>query len=122
MGLTDDVDSFLKEFKLKAKIFNEINFYPRSKNTDTLLQLEITARKREEIILALSIENYYRGPTKDTYPDRPAYYEFGTNVNNQEIYIKLSLGKYNKVPDCMSFHIADYKLEYPLRKKTNEKK
>lgn len=33
MGLTEDVDSFLK------------------------------------VILALAVENYYRGPTKDTYPD-----------------------------------------------------
>jgi hypothetical protein len=121
MWLTEDVDSFLKEFKLKVKVFNEINFYPRIKNTDALLELGITAKKRKEIILSLSIENYYRGPTKDTYPGKPDYFEFGTYFNGHEVYIKLGLGKFNKIPDCMSFHVAEHKLEYPLSIKKNDK-
>jgi hypothetical protein len=116
MALADDVDSFLREFKIKAKTFHDINFYPRKKNTEALFQLAITAKKREEVIMGLTVENYYRGPTKDTYSDRPDYFEFGTMVNGKEVYVKLNLGKFNKVPDCMSFHISEHKLKYPFRK------
>lgn len=114
MGLADDVDSFLKEFKQKAKTF-EIYFTPRKKNTEALLQLGITAKKREQAIMSLTVDNYYQGPTKDTTPGMPEYYEFGTVVNEKEVYIKLSLGKFNKSPLCMSFHIAEHKMDYPLR-------
>ena len=61
------------------------------------------------------VNDYYRGPTKDIDQKIPDYYEFGINVNNQEVYIKLSLGKFNKSPHCMSFHIAEHKLNYPLK-------
>ena len=109
------MDSFLKEFKLKAKIF-DIVFYRGGKNDDTLLQIGISAKKREELIMEVDIENYYRGPTADDDPDRPVYFEFGVQYNRQEIYIKLSLGKFDNSPHCMSFHIAERPLNYPLRK------
>jgi hypothetical protein len=114
MGLADDVDSFLKEFKQKAKTF-EIYFEQRLKNTEALLQLGITAKKREEVIMGLNIENYYKGPTRDDYEDRPDYFEFGTTLNGQEVYIKLSLGKFNKSPVCISFHTPEHPMNYPLR-------
>lgn len=44
-------------------------------------------------------------------------YEFGMIVNDREVYIKLSLGRFNKAPECMSFHIAEHDLEYPPKKK-----
>ena len=114
MGLTDDVDSFLKEFKQKAKTF-DIYYYPRKKNTEALLQLEITAKRREQVIMALNVKDYYQGPTKDTNPGMPDYFEFRAVVNGKEVYIKLSLGKFDKSPACMSFHVAEHKMSYPLR-------
>jgi hypothetical protein len=74
MAIGDDVDSFLKEFKILANTFHEIFIHPRKKNINALLQLEITSKRRENVILGLSIENYYRGPTKNTYPDEPEYF------------------------------------------------
>ena len=91
MGSYDEVNTFLKEFKQKAKIYDPV-FYPRGKNSDTLLALGITAHQRLDYLMNLTVENYYRGPTEDIDPGRPAYYEFGIIINNQEIYIKLSLG------------------------------
>ena len=114
MALGDDVNSFLKDFKQKARTF-DIIFYPRSKNTDALLQLGITAKQREEAIMKLTSENYYRWPIEDIDPKMPIYFEFGTTINGQEIYIKLNLGNFDDSPHCISFHIAEYKLEYPIR-------
>lgn len=114
MSLRDEVDTFLEEFKQKARIF-EIVFYPRSKNYDALLSLGITPKQREELIMGLTVDNYYRGPTKDIDRDRPDYYEFGINIEDKEIYIKLTMGKFNQSPHCMSFHDAVHPLDYPLK-------
>lgn len=114
MALRDDVQTFLNEFKVKARTFG-IDYYLRQKNTDALLHLGITANIREEIIMKLEVGDYYRGPTEDIDPKRADFYEFGTQCNGQEIYIKLSLGKFGKSPHCMSFHHPESIIDYPLR-------
>jgi len=114
MSLKDDVQIFLHDFKVKARTFG-IDYYPRQKNTDALLQLGITAYIREEIIMKLEVRDYYRGPTEDIDPKRPEFYEFGTHYNGEEIYVKLSLGKFGKSPHCMSFHQPEDIIDYPLR-------
>jgi hypothetical protein len=114
MSLRDEVEAFLNDFKQKARFF-DIVFHPRDKNNEALLTLGITAKQREEIVMGLTVENYYKGPTDDIDPNRPEYYEFGISIKSREIYIKLSLGKFNKSPHCMSFHIAEHNLDYPLK-------
>jgi hypothetical protein len=114
MALKDDVQAFLNDFKAKTRTFG-IVYYPRQKNTDAMLRLGINAEIREELILKLEVKDYYRGPTRDKDQERPDFYEFGINYQGQEIYIKLSLGKFNKSPHCMSFHTPTDSIEYPLR-------
>lgn len=114
MAVRDDVQTFLNDFKVKARTFG-IVYYPRQKNTDALLQLGITANIREEIIMKLEVRDYYRGPTEDIDTNRPEFYEFGTQYSGQEIYVKLSLGKFSKSPHCMSFHLPEAIIDYPLR-------
>lgn len=64
----------------------------------------------------LMVQDYYAGPKNDTYDNnRPDYYEFGIQVNNVEVYIKISLGLTNKSVDCMSFHPAEFPIIYPLK-------
>lgn len=113
MSLGDEVDTFLKEYKQKARTY-EMVFYPRRENDDCLLELGITAKQREQIIMNLKVENYYRGPTNDASPEKPAYYEFGVKIKKKEVYIKLSLGMFDNSPHCMSFHVARYSMNYPL--------
>ena len=114
MALRDDVQIFLNDFKVKARTFG-IDYYPRQKNTDALFQLAITANIREDIIMKLEVGDYYRGPTEVIDPKRPQFYEFGTQYDGQEIYVKLSLGKFSKSPHCMSFHLPEAVIDYPLR-------
>lgn len=62
------------------------------------------------------MENYYSGPNTNAYePSKPDYYEFGVYIHGNEVYIKISLGLPNKMIDCMSFHIAEFAMYYPLK-------
>ncbi len=117
MSDKEDVQKFLDEFKLKANVFGI--FFPRpEKNYYGLLDLEINANIRKEIILNLEVENYYRGPNKDR--DLPQFdvWEFGYNLNERdEIYIKLSTRKEKSKCVCLSFHRAESQIKYTYETK-----
>lgn len=116
MTTKSEVEEFLRNIKDKIRIF-DIAFRPRHKNDgNTLAELDILPKDRLQYIMDLKTENYKSGPLKDTYdPAKPDYYEFGIEVKNKEVYIKLSLGLPNKRVDCMSFHLAEYPITYPLK-------
>ena len=115
----EKVKLFLQEIKVKTEIWG-IYFRPRRKNTETLLELGITAIQREEFIKDLEIENYYKGPSTDTHDhNKPNYYEFGVEINSKQVYIKLSPGLKNQRVDCMSFHIAERTINYPFLNEDN---
>lgn len=110
-----NVELFLNQLNDKIKIF-EVAFRPRSKNIDDLAALVITAIKRLEYLLNLKAGDYYGGPKKDTYDTtKPDYYEFGIQIKGKQVYIKISLGLPNKRVDCMSFHLAEFPMNYPLK-------
>jgi len=46
---------------------------------------------------------------------QPNYYEFGIMIKGHEVYIKMSIGLPDKPIDCMSFHIAEYSINYPIK-------
>jgi hypothetical protein len=109
------VELFLQRLKEKLKIFGVV-FRPREKNTAALLQLDMTPQQRLECICKLTVKDYYAGPKKDTHdPSRPDYYEFGITVKKEQVYIKLSPGLPGKMVDCMSFHIAEWPMNLPLK-------
>jgi hypothetical protein len=111
-----EIEAFLKEFHLKLSVFR-IVFENREKNLDALLQLEITGSEREEVIKSLIPEDYFGGPTPDTNDTtRPPYWEFGKMAKGKEVYIKINMGHANKSVICISFHIAEHKIVYPLKK------
>lgn len=116
MESRSDVESFLSQLRTKAEHYG-IAFRGRDKNTQGLADLDIIPIKRKEIINKLTYKDFVSGPNKDNYePGAPDYYVFGRLVNGEMAYIKISLGKTNKMVDCMSFHKAEYKLNFPLSK------
>ena len=115
MSTKQEVDQFLNQVKDKIRVFDVV-FRPRGKNLDTLAALDITAVKRKEYLMNLKAEDYYAGPKQDTYDTtRPDYYEFGIQRKGETVYIKISQGMLNKPVDCMSFHIAAFPMNYPLK-------
>jgi hypothetical protein len=110
----DDVEKFLEEFKTKLKVFRII-YEHREKNKQALLDLEITPIQRTHFIEKLKAENYYAGPKTDTNDFGSSdYWEFGTVIKKQEVYIKIKMGKVNNPVICISFHVAEFKITYPF--------
>ena len=115
MAGREDVGRFLSEFQQMARVF-DLLVINRIKNFDGLKKLEITASIRKEVILSLTEENYYRGPTVDQ--DRPEFeiWEFGTEIDaGKEVYIKLSRRRENKKPICISFHPPEFEMTYKFK-------
>jgi hypothetical protein len=108
---------FLKDFK---ELMGQGYYFVKEhhKNVQTLKNLGITARIRDEIILSVAMEDYSSSPNPDEY--HPGYYWiFGKNIDSNEIYIKLKIVTYNNGNDravCYSFHLTEYPLNYPLRR------
>ncbi len=97
-----------------------IVFRNRDKNLKALAELDITPAQREEYIMGLTPEDYCSGPNKDKdVPGRPDYCEFGITINGKEVNIKQSMGLPNKPIDCISFHPAEWPLNYPLKPTTS---
>ena len=61
------VESFLKQFHQKLKIFNIIYSDDIGKNIQTLADLVITPKYRETIIKEIKVEDYSQGPIVDAF-------------------------------------------------------
>lgn len=110
------VSDFLKDFKENIGQ-GRTYFYPHLKNLETLAELGLTYRNREDILLALTVEDYSAGPTMDTYYAGQVYWVFGKQLEDVELYIKIKLvsqaeGEYAV---CISFHTSEVPLGYPFR-------
>jgi len=110
---------FLKEFK---KIMTEtegrgLDIVNRQENLASLLGLGLTKKNAEHEILSLSVSDYCSGPDPDE--DREGnIWVFGKKIRESEVYIKLKIAEVDgvKIAKCISFHIAEYPLGYPLKR------
>lgn len=112
----EKVKSFLKRLKAKINLYDIIYEDERPKNTQTLATLELRPYEREEIIKNLSVNDYSEGPKpEDYFGGDSEMYVFGKVVKKQEIYIKVTLGQSNNSVICISFHIAEFPMDYPFK-------
>jgi len=70
---------------------------------------------REEIILNLEVEDYSEGPLEETQQGGNEMWVFGKIINNQQVYIKLTISQVTGSPICISFHRAEYLMEFPFK-------
>ncbi len=110
-----EVEHFLSDFKTKMKIFQIIFRDDRGKNAQALLDLEISPGKRKEIIEKLIIEDYSQGPLEEQMSGIAPMWVFGKSVKETEVYIKISMGRENSQTICISFHPAEYNMNYPFK-------
>ena len=114
MATREEVEAFLSCFQDKLKVFNII-FCNREKNTQALADLDITPLYRETVIKEIAVEDYSEGPIVDTINKFGDMWVFGKDVKQQEVYIKISLGRPNSSTICISFHKAEHPVKYPFK-------
>jgi hypothetical protein len=110
------VESFLKDLKSKIDVFQIIFPATRENFIETLKKLDYVTNQCIQVIKDLTYKDYYQGPFDDTI-NSGVYWEFGVTIKNMEIYIKINIGKLNKQVICISFHEAQFKINYPLKDK-----
>ncbi|MCK9414912.1 MAG: toxin [Prolixibacteraceae bacterium] len=115
MATKKEVEHFLSEFRTKMRIFQIIFWDDRGKNAQTLLDLEISPGKRKEIIEKITIEDYSQGPLEEQMSGMAPMWIFGKSVKETEVYIKISMGRENSQTICISFHPAEYNMNYPFK-------
>ena len=111
----EEVKAFLDQFNIKAQVFG-IHFRDdRQKNKDTLRLLSITPFQREMIVKSLLPQDYVEGPVIDELNRQGEMWVFGKDAKGREVYIKITLGYEHGQTICISFHIAEYPMEYPFK-------
>jgi len=81
-----------------------------------LADLEITPKYREKVLSNLEITDYSKGPITDKMLRGVDLWVFGKRIKGQEVYIKITLGNANEKVLCISFHLAEYSMQYPIKR------
>lgn len=110
-----EVTSFLLSVKYVVQDKNCV-IVGRPKNIATVSSLGIDKTDVFDEIMGLSVEDYYRGPSKDSEFGGDVW-EFGKQIMGKEVYIKIKLGgdQRGQWVTVISFHFAKSPLTYPLR-------
>jgi hypothetical protein len=115
MAISEEVNAFLQDFKAKLWIWGVVFRDDRGKNLQTLLALEITPAYREEVLRELQASDYSEGPKRETLHKGADMWIFGVQINRREVYIKISLGLNGAQVICISFHLSEFPMKYPLK-------
>jgi hypothetical protein len=118
MTRREDVEKYLRDLRVKIGIFDIYIRDDRGKNAQALLDLDITPDKRKKIIMDLKVDDYSEGPLEEKQNCLLPMWVFGTQVNKEEVYIKVSMAAPNCKAICISFHLAEYPINYPFKKQT----
>ncbi len=113
--MKEKVRIFLKEFKEKMLFWDILFRDDRGKNLNTLIELELRPIERKVIIESLDTCDYTKGPIEDKLCGGADMWVFGKTYKEQEIYIKITMGKFGNSVICISFHIAEHEMKYPLK-------
>jgi hypothetical protein len=111
----EKVASFLKQFKEKMKIWDILFRDDRGKNTKALLDLELRPIDRRKILEELDLKDYSQGPIEEMLYGGSDMWVFGKTIKKKEVYIKITLGADGGGVICISFHLAEHKMQYPLK-------
>jgi hypothetical protein len=105
------VNQFLEEF---FDLINDEKFFtvPRKKNSDCLATLKLFEDDVIDEVLSLTYKDYVSGPHKDNNGTGDIWV-FGKVISGHLIYIKLKIDYDNA--KCISFHLADWNMKFPLR-------
>ncbi|MDP3928911.1 MAG: toxin [Bacteroidota bacterium] len=109
------VAAFLKDFKEKMKFWDVLFRDDRGKNAQALVDLELRPIERKAILEALETKDYSEGPLEEKLYGGADMWVFGKTVKKKEVYIKITMGALGSSVICISFHLAQHKMQYPLK-------
>lgn len=109
------VISFLKDFKEKLSFWDVLFRDDRGKNAQALVDLELRPIERKAILEALETKDYSEGPLEEKLYGGADMWVFGKTIKKKEVYIKITMGALGNSVICISFHIAQNKMQYPLK-------
>lgn len=115
MSTATEVASFLKDFKEKMKFWDLLFRDDRGKNTQALVNLELRPIERKTILEALEYKDYHDGPIEEKLYGGADMWVFGKIIKKKEVYIKITIGVKESSVICISFHLAEHKMKYPLK-------
>ncbi len=115
MSTEEEVTSFLNNFKTKMKFWDVLFRDDRGKNAQALVDLELRPIERKEILETLEVTDYCEGPHEEKLYGGADMWVFGKIIKKKEVYIKITIGAMNCSVICISFHLAQHKMNYPLK-------
>lgn len=97
MATGEEVSVFLKEFKLKMKIWDVLFRDDRGKNSRALAELELRPIDRKKILETLETEDYSEGPIEEKLYGGSDMWVFGKSIKKKgSIYKDLHGYKWGK--------------------------
>ena len=115
MSTESEVAYFLEDFKEKMKFWDVLFRDERGKNAQALVDLELRPIERKAILEALKTKDYCEGPVAEKLYGGADMWVFGKTVKKKEVYIKITMGAMGSSVICISFHLAQHKMNYPLK-------
>jgi hypothetical protein len=115
MTTETEVAAFLQDFKEKMKFWDVLFRDDRGKNAQALVDLELRPIERKAILEALQTNDFSEGPLKEKLYGGADMWVFGKEVKKKEEYIKITMGAMGSSVICISFHLAQHKMNYPLK-------
>jgi hypothetical protein len=110
-----EVATFLNDFKEKMKFWDVLFRDDRGKNTQALVDLEIRPIERKAILNAIETRDYSEGPLEEKMYGGADMWVFGKTIKKKEVYMKITIGPMGSSVICISFHLAQHKMNYPLK-------
>jgi hypothetical protein len=115
MSIETAVAAFLKDFKEKMNFWDVLFRDDRGKNAQALVDLELRPIERKNILEKLESKDYSEGPLCETLYGGADMWVFGKIIKKREVYIKITMGTMGSSVICISFHLAEHKMNYPLK-------
>ena len=109
------IDAYLEKVRLYIEK-DEYTFERR--DMENLTYLGISYRTALDIVKNLTYECYVSGPEQDHLYEDQDIFVFGELYEEIELYIKLTFRRQDDL-FIMSFHQAQYKMNYPLKNRRN---
>ncbi|MDP4853476.1 MAG: hypothetical protein NWR22_09860, partial [Saprospiraceae bacterium] len=87
----------------------------RGKNAQAVLDLEFRPIDRNIVLQALEIKDYSEGPVEEKLYGGADMWVFGKTIKKRDVYIKITMGSIGSSVICISFHLAQHKMNYPFK-------